>query len=94
MTKTSVRPTCVLHSSCDLQQCPFKKKKKGKKSTNSSVFVPEKHVQMVPSHLPLLSVQFFGRPLLLGLPQMAGDGDGVHTGGHGFGWDLAELLPV
>lgn len=70
------------------------KKKKGKKSTNSSVFVPEKHVQMVPSHLPLLSVQFFGRPLLLGLPQMAGDGDGVHTGGHGFGWDLAELLPV
>lgn len=44
-------------------------------------------------HLALLS-EFFGRPLLLGLPQMAGDGDGVHAGGHGFGWDLAELLPV
>lgn len=36
----------------------------------------------------------FRCPLLLGLPQMAGDGDGVHAGGHGFGWDLAELLPV
>lgn len=25
---------------------------------------------------------------------MTGDGDGVHAGRHGFGWDLAELLPV
>ena len=39
-------------------------------------------------------MQFLGRPLLLGLPQMTGDGDGVHASGHGFGWDLAELLPV
>lgn len=49
---------------------------------------------MLPGHLVLLSVQFLGRPLLLGLPQMAADGDGVHAGRHGFGWDLAELLPV
>lgn len=42
----------------------------------------------------LLSVQFLGRRLLLGLPQMAADGDGVHTGGHGFGRDQAELLSV
>lgn len=39
-------------------------------------------------------MQFFGCPLLLGLPQVTGDGDSVHAGGHGFGWDLAELLPV
>ncbi len=71
--------------------CPFNEKVK---STNSSVFLPGKHVQILPSHLELLRVQFFGRPLLLGLPQMTGDGDGVHAGGHGFGWDLAELLPV
>lgn len=64
------------------------------KSTNSSVFVPETHVQILPRLLALLRVQFFGRPLLLGLPQVTGDGDGVHTGGHGFGWDQAELLPV
>lgn len=42
----------------------------------------------------LLRVLFFGRHLLLGLPQVTGDGDGIHAGGHGFGWDLAELLPV
>lgn len=65
-----------------------------KKSTNSSVFVPETHVQILPSLLALLRLQFFGCPLLLGLPQVTGDGDGVHTGGHGFGWDQAELLPV
>lgn len=70
--------------------CPFKEKVK---STNSCVPVPMKHVQMLPNHLALLGV-FFGRPLLLGLPQMAGDGDGVHASGHGFGWDLAELLPI
>lgn len=51
-------------------------------------------VQTLPSLLSLLRVQFFGRPLLLGLPQVTGDGDGVHTGRHGFGWDLTELLPV
>lgn len=55
--------------------------------------VPRQQVQMFPQHLLLLWV-FFGRPLLLGLPQMAGDSDGVHTSRHGFGWDLAELLPV
>lgn len=70
---------------------PFNEKVK---STNSSVITPETHVQMLPNHLALLSVQFFGRPLLLGLPQMAGNGDGIHAGGHGFGWDLTELLPV
>lgn len=69
--------------------CPFNDEVK---STNLSVFLPEK--QILPCHLALLSVQFFGRPLLLGLPQVAGDGDGVHAGGHGFGWDLAKLLPV
>lgn len=42
----------------------------------------------------LLGMQLFGRPLLLGLPQVTGDGDGIHAGGHGFGWYLAELLPV
>lgn len=42
----------------------------------------------------LFRVQFLGRPLLLGLPQVTGDGDGVHAGRHGFGWDHAELLPV
>lgn len=44
--------------------------------------------------LSLLGMQLFGRPLLLGLPQVTGDGDGVHAGRHGFGWYLAELLPV
>lgn len=42
----------------------------------------------------LFRVHLLGRALLLGLPQVTGDGDGVHAGGHGFGWDLAELLPV
>lgn len=42
----------------------------------------------------LFWVQFLGRPLLLGLPQVTGDGDGVHAGRHGFGWDHAELFPV
>lgn len=28
------------------------------------------------------------------LPQVAGDGEGVHTHAHGFGWDAAKLLPV
>lgn len=37
---------------------------------------------------------FLGCPLLLGLPQVAGNGDGVHAGRHGFSRDLAELLPV
>lgn len=71
--------------------CPFNEKVK---STNSSVITPETHVQMLPNRLALLCVQFLGCPLLLGLPQMAGDGDGIHAGGHGFGWDLTELLPV
>lgn len=39
-------------------------------------------------------MQLFGGPLLLGLPQMAGDGDGVHAGRHGLSRDEAELLPV
>lgn len=71
--------------------CPFNEKVK---STNSFVIIPEMHVQMLPNHVALLSVQFFGRPLLLGVPHMAGNGDGIHTGGHGFGRDLAELLLV
>lgn len=39
-------------------------------------------------------MQFLGCPLLLGLPQVTGDGDGIHARRHGFGWDDAELLPV
>lgn len=37
---------------------------------------------------------FFGCPRLLGLPQVALDGDGVHTGGHSLCRYLAELFPV
>lgn len=72
-------------------RCPLNERVK---SRNSSVITPETHVHMLPSRLALLRVQLFGRPLLLGLPQMAGDGDGVNASGHGFGWDLTELLPV
>lgn len=31
---------------------------------------------------------------LLGLPQVAVDGNGIYTGRHGLSWDFAKLLPV
>lgn len=84
VTRTSVRPVCVRHSSCDFLQW----------DTLSDTVKSVKCVGISHSHLALLGVQFFGRPLLLGLPQVTGDGDGINAGRHGFGWDLAELLPV
>lgn len=48
---------------------------------------------MTRCHLELLGV-FLGRPLLLTLPQMVGDGDSVHAGRHSFRRDPTELLPV
>lgn len=42
----------------------------------------------------LLRLQFFGCPLLLSLPQMTSNGDGIHAGWHGFGRYQTELLPV
>lgn len=56
--------------------------------------LPNDAVKPTSTCLSLLGVQLFGRPLLLSLPQVTADGDGVHTGGHGFGWYLAELLPI
>lgn len=64
------------------------------KKNSPPVFFPESPHLARPATLVLLGVQFFGRGLLLGLPQVAGDGDGVHAGGHRFGRDQAELLPV
>lgn len=58
------------------------------KFTTSSLVHPEAQSSS------LFQVQFLGCPLLLGLPQVTGDGDGIHARRHGFGWDDAELLPV
>lgn len=58
------------------------------KFTTSSLVHPETQ------SVSLFLVQFLGCPLLLGLPQVTGDGDGIHARRHGFGWDDAELLPV
>lgn len=64
------------------------------KSAKSCVFAPTEHIRMLPNPIWALLGVFFGRALFLGLPQMAGDGNGIHAGGHSFGRDLAELLPI
>lgn len=44
--------------------------------------------------LGLVGWHFLRCSWLLGLPQVAMDGNGIYTGRHGLSWDLAKLLPV
>lgn len=64
-------------------------------------FTPEESIADIRSSplqsretLRLVGCYFLRCSRLLGLPQVAVDGDGVHAGGHGLSRDLAKLLPV